>query len=233
MKIPYKVIDGIVYVDAQVEVTEHFLNNVPFTSDTEKGGHFIMDHVRSGKATRAFGDVALVFHEENTLPIPPAVSTGIYSCPPIELPLSNIGDLYVGGPIQDQRKADIEKYYKAITELLEKKSLTGLGGPHITDEMKDPSPEEWDKIREKIQKTPLEFKTTVEGTLIELGFQKRGACLWHHVLFGEDREDSWMKFDPKTDVLTTLIPKIFRMGHHRGVTKVRRDIKTALDMPLL
>jgi hypothetical protein len=166
MKIPYKVIDGIVYVDARVEVTEHFLNNTPTFDSNGEEGYFIMDHVRSGKPTRVFGDVALVFLEP------------------------------------------------------EKK------------EEKESTPEEWNNIIKTFRATPKVFVHSNVTLLIKLGFQKRNECSWYHPLFGMDSEENWMHFDPNTDDIQHVIPKMYHYGYNKGRQNLRYDFKKLLDIPL-
>jgi len=80
---------------------------------------------------------------------------------------------------------------------------------------------------------PIDTSKIREATLLNLGFQKRGLAKWWHLLFGEDLEHNWMDFDPTTDNLTTLIPKLFKEGFYQGQKKVRWEIKKALDIPLI
>jgi len=174
MKIPYKVIDGIVYVDARVEIPEHIFNNVPAFDTNGESGHFLVDHVKPGKATRFFGDVALVFHQE-----------------PEKRLLDEAGQI--------------------------EKILTV---------------EEWENVIKNFRQQDIQFVHSNVTYLTKLGFQKRNACSWFHPLFGEDREDNWMHFDPETDDIQHVIPKMYHYGYNKGRQNLRYDIKKALDIAL-
>ena len=78
--------------------------------------------------------------------------------------------------------------------------------------------------------TLSEFITTTEGTLIKLGFEKRGPAKWWCPFFGADSEENWMDFDPQTDKLSYIIAKLFRSGYAKGRREVRLEIKKALDI---
>lgn len=67
-------------------------------------------------------------------------------------------------------------------------------------------------------------------SLLSLGFHERGSARWFHPIFGDDKEWNWLLFDPRTDNLISLVPKIFRTGRVQGIKKVRMDIKAALDI---
>jgi hypothetical protein len=234
MKIPYKVIDGIVYVDARVEVTEHFLNNMPTFDTNGEGGYFIMDHVHPGRATRVFGDVALVFLEPEQKNAP-ALEPIVYNAPDLG---TSVDVRYAGGFTTEnfmtrndqnnqqglaiQKPIDNQDYLKAIAEQYKKEIPT----------QQEPTEKDWEEVVRKFRKT---HSVLIHGSvtiLTKLGFQKRNECSWHHPLFGEDREDNWMHFDPETDDIQHVILKIYNYGWNKGRQNLRFEIKKALDIPL-
>ena len=255
MKIPYKVIDGIVYVDARVEIPEHIFNNIPAFDTNGESGHFLVDHIKPGKATRFFGDVALVFLEpEKIQGYMPAVRSMTYNAPDL-------------GNVQVQYHAGVDPYKKdeAVTTAVVLKDMRSLPGAMTNElinwgnnglaqettpdhkeylrilsedyiknnkEEKEPTPEEWDKIIKKFRETPTVFVHSNVTLLTKLGFQKRNECSWYHPLFGMDSEENWMHFDPNTDDIQHVIPKMYHYGYNKGRQNLRYDFKKLLDIPL-
>jgi hypothetical protein len=233
MKIPYKVIDGIVYVDARVEIPEHVFNNIPAFDNHGEYGYFLVDHIKPGKATRFFGDVALVFLEPEQKTAPTLESI-IYNAPD----LGNVDVRYVVGcdPFQkpDQVNSGLaqvsrltqhdrdQDYLKAIAEQYKKEKSA----------QQEPTKRDWEEIVEKFRKTPTVFIHGSVTILTKLGFQKRSEFEWFHPLFGADSEENWMHFDPKTDDIQHIIPKMYHYGWNKGRQELRYEVKTALGIPL-
>jgi len=83
------------------------------------------------------------------------------------------------------------------------------------------------------EETKLTTNLFGELVLPELGFEQRGPAKWWNPFFGVDSEENWMDFDPKTDNLASIIPKLFRTGYAKGAREVRFAIKKALDISLI
>jgi hypothetical protein len=89
------------------------------------------------------------------------------------------------------------------------------------------------EVFKKFDEQGVTFGPTTETLLLRFGFQNRGPAKWWTPFFGPDREENWMWFDPLTDPISLLIPKLFRSGYAKGQQKVRFDIRKALDISLI
>lgn len=86
------------------------------------------------------------------------------------------------------------------------------------------------KKRKSFFAPTMSLENNVKQALIALGFKEKTDGRWYHHILGEDREDNWLKFDPKTDSLTKITTMLFGSGFIKGQFKVRMDIKKALDI---
>jgi hypothetical protein len=85
-----------------------------------------------------------------------------------------------------------------------------------------------DRVREVVPHMKMVETFTLLG-LVPRPEKSGMICRWYHPAFGDDKRENHLLFDPETDSLDTLLPKIFRLGARLGTNALKMLIKATLE----
>lgn len=84
------------------------------------------------------------------------------------------------------------------------------------------------------QQQGVQFYPSIEDRLRGFGFDPRpnkngSVHRWYHPVFGDDKVENWLLFDPETDVIESLVVKVFRHGAYLGTRALKMQIKNTIE----